>query len=274
VGGALAFGVLCLGFYFKRTIGLRNALSFDYWSTRFHGHEFYNPDKRYFNRGSRDYKDVLLTIDDAPHARSMGLILKTLKDENVHALFFVIGKNVKAAPELTKRILDEGHEIGNHTQDHLRLTTLNEKQIRNEILNCQTNVERATGHTMTFLRPPGMEFNATVTKIVKQYGYILVGWSLGAKDFIPSLKDGSYDIEQIRAMTVSPEVITQRVLKQVQSGSIILLHDNPVTAQALKSTIDQLKAEGYNFVSATQMLAKLQPPVIVEANPPAPKQRS
>lgn len=263
----LAVAVLALGVYFKRTIGLRNALSLDYWVTRFRGHEFYNPDKRYFNRGSRDYKDVLLTIDDAPHPKATPLILSTLKAEHVPALFFVIGKNVKKAPALTKEILDDGNEIGNHTQDHIRLTTLTEKQIRNEIQNCETNVIRATGHSMIFLRPPGMEFNSTVTKIVKQHGYILVGWSLGAKDFIPSLQDGHYSREEISAMKVTPDVITERVLKQVQSGSIILLHDNPVTAQALPSIIDQLKAQGYTFVSATTMLGKLNPPVVVDANP-------
>ena len=265
---AIIFGA---GLYFKRTIGLRNALSLGYWTSRAKGHEFYNSDKLYFNRGNRDAKDLLLTIDDSPHRESMDLILKTLKEEKVPATFFVIGKRVKESPDLTRRILAEGHEIGNHTQDHIRLDTLTEKQVRNEILNCQTNVERATGHSMKFLRPPGMRFNPTVLKVVKEFGYITVGWNVGAKDFIPSLKDGHYDIAQIRAMKVSPEVITERVLKQVQSGSIVLLHDNPVTAQALKPMIEKLKAEGYTFRSTVEMLSKLPEPVNVVSNPPVRK---
>ncbi len=258
-----------MGVYFRRTIGIRNALSPSYWSNRIHGYEFYNPNKLYFNRGSREYKDLLLTIDDAPHRQSMDLILKTLKEEHVPATFFVIGKRVKESPDIVRRIIDEGHEVGNHTQDHIRLDTLSEKQVRNEILNCQTNVRRATGRGMKFLRPPGMRFNATVLKVVKELGYITIGWNVGAKDFIPTVKEGTYDLAQIKAMKVSPEVITQRVLKQVQSGSIILLHDNPVTAQAIKTMIEQLKAQGYTFRSTTEMLAKLPDPVVVVANPVA-----
>jgi peptidoglycan/xylan/chitin deacetylase (PgdA/CDA1 family) len=115
-----------------------------------------------------------------------------------------------------------------------------------------------------------MRFNPTVLAAIRELGYTTVGWNVGAKDFIPTPKDGKYDAAQAEAMAeVAPDVIAERVMKQIQNGSIILLHDNPVTAKALPAVIRKLKSEGFEFKTTAEMLAHLPHPVTLVANPPA-----
>lgn len=247
--------------------GIKNALSPSYWNDRLHGEDLYSAKERYLKRGSRAFKRVLLTFDDGPHPESASLILDTLKQHHITATFFVVGKQVKLHPEIVKRMVEEGHEVGNHTQDHLRLDTLSLEDVRNELVNCEINVERASGHRMSLMRPPGMRFNPSILKVADELGYTTIGWNVAAKDFVPNIKKGDMTPELKAQLHTTPDEIAQRVLSKAKNGSIILLHDCEVTAEALPRIIEVLEQEGFSFESSSEMLAELPQHVLVASNP-------
>ena len=239
------------------------------WMRRegYFGVETYKPDVQYFIRGSRDNKDVCFTFDDGPHVAGAPLILDELKKEGIHATFFVVGARVKLHPELVKRMIDEGNEVGNHTQDHLRLDKLPIEKVRAEIENCAINIERACGRRPALLRPPGMQFNHEVLVLATKMGYTTVGWNVGAGDFTPTTTKKMTQA-MINESNATPDQVADRVLTHIKPGEIILLHDNPVTAKALPRIFETLKKMGYQIKTVTQMLAELNPPVIIDPDPP------
>jgi peptidoglycan-N-acetylglucosamine deacetylase len=221
--------------------------------------DLYNPDNRLFKRGRRDRMEVCLTIDDGPHPKSLPRILEILKKYNVKATFFMVGKRIEESPALVREVLKEGHEIGNHTQNHPRLDSLSTEQARNELKLCETNFEKATGGTkMDLFRPPGMRFTPELFDVIKEFGYTTVGWNYGAKDFV-LVKNGP-------SVAGGQTHIADYVLKNVTPGGIILLHDSPDTADALATILDGLKAKGLSVKDVTTMLAELPKPVHVASN--------
>ena len=246
--------------------GLSNVFSLEYWQNHFNGLEMYRPSVSYFTRGNDQFKDVCLTFDDGPHLKGAPLILDALKKEGIHGTFFVVGIRVKEHPELVKRMIAEGNEVGNHTQDHLRLDTLPLKNVKAEIRNCEINVERATGRRVMLFRPPGMRVTHDIMLAVKGMGLTTVGWNVGAHDFIPpAAKNMTQDM--IDGMNTTPNQVAERVISNVKPGVIILLHDNPVTAAALPAIIADLRKKGYGFKTVSEMLSKLPKPIKVVANP-------
>ena len=256
-----------LWFLRRETNGLRNAFSPTYWAERKGGIDLYSPQKHLLKKGRRDLKQVLLTIDDGPHPSIAG-ILDTLKEKRCPAVFFVVGKQVDKYPQLIKRMIDEGHEVGNHTYNHLRLTKLSSKQVHEEIEKCEKSIEKATGRKTKLLRPPGMDFNDAIIHEITNDGLYTVHWTVGAKDFTAAPTEGHMTVEIAKTLSVKPDQVVERVLKQVTNGSIILLHDIDVSAKALPTVIDKVRAAGYEFVSAESMLESLPRPVHIKSNPP------
>ena len=200
--------------------------------------------------GNPNLREVNLTFDDGPHPGSMNKILDVLKEENVRATFFVVGKIVDKHPELVRRMMAEGHEVGNHTYTHKRLTQMPLKSARQEIAACAASVKRATGADMTLLRPPGMGYNNSILHLAQDMGYVTIHWNVVAADYV----------------RVDPRKVYERVMRQTGDGSVILLHDSPDTADALKDIIRSLRAKKFRFVTTTQMLARLPRPVLVPSN--------
>ena len=130
-----------------------------YWLRRWRGEDLYDPQARFLYHGNRSLKEVALTIDDGPHSPTDERLLDVLRSERVRATFFLIGENMKKHPELVTRMIAEGHEVGNHSQTHLRLDALMPRQIRNEVNNCDINFNRITGRHLALLRPPGIRYN-------------------------------------------------------------------------------------------------------------------
>lgn len=228
--------------------GLRNGFSPTYWVERLTGRLLYDPSKVYLKHGDPSEPVVALTFDDGPHPTSASQILDVLNRRHVKATFFLVGKRIKEHPEIVRRIIAEGHEVGNHTQDHLRLDTLRPDQIAHELDNCAVNVERAVpGQRLELFRPPGMRFNADVIEAAKQRGYTMVGWNDAAKDFI-SLSHRHAD----------PSFVERRVVDQVENGSIILLHDIPATAEVLDQILDAIEKKGFRIEPVSKMLAKVR----------------
>lgn len=258
IAAATAAGALALNAARLQVGGVHNLFSRSYWAARIKGTDLYEPNGAILKHGNRSEGEVALTFDDGPHPQSLPVILDALHREHVKATFFLVGKRIKEHPEYARALVTEGHEVGNHTYDHFRLTDLTDKQVENEIVNCETVFERATGRKMTLLRPPGMRFDHRILGITERLGYQTVGWTDAAKDF---------DSLSNHLGKVTPNELADRVLKRVENGSIILLHDTPQTAEAIDQIIRRVEEEGFKFVTVTQMLSHLPKPVVVAANP-------
>lgn len=238
----------------RRTVGVEDVANPMYWVRRWRGEDLYDPHTRVLYHGNRALKEVALTIDDGPHTPTGEQLLDILKDYGVRATFFVVGKRMKERPDDIRRMIAEGHEVANHSQNHFRLDTLRPDQAQREINDCDINFCRTTGRHFTLMRPPGVRYNDTVLKIADDLGYVIVSWSCAAKD---------YD-------DVTPDFIVNRILRRVENGSIILLHDeHSSTVVAMPRILDALKREGFRFVTVSEMLAHLPKPVIIKttANP-------
>lgn len=232
--------------------GLHNMLNPGYWAGRANGTEFYHPDTKFLKAGNRDHMEVCFTFDDGPHPQSCASLLDILRANNVKATFFLVGTRIKEHPEFARRIIDEGHEVGNHTETHTRLDTLSYDKVKDELQQCETAFEKATGQKMYLFRPPGMRMNDRVLNVARGMGYVTVGWQIGAKDFTGG--------------GVTPELVEQYVMKQLKPGAIILLHDNPVTAKALPNILRRIKGDGYKTVTVSELMEHLPKPVLVATN--------
>ncbi|GLW47700.1 deacetylase [Streptomyces sp. NBRC 14336] len=188
----------------------------------------------------REAKCIALTFDAGPSENSPRL-LDILKEEQVPATFFLLGKrHIEKYPELVKRMADEGHELASHTWDHKILTDLGKDEIRQELERPNKEIERLTGHRPTLMRPPQGRTNDTVHEVCRELGMSEVLWSVTAKDY----------------KTTDSELIKERVLEQSDRDGIILLHDiYRGTVPAVPGIIKALKKQGYTFVTVPQLLA-------------------
>lgn len=191
-------------------------------------------------------KIVALTFDDGPNKRTTPAILKILREKDVKATFFVIGESAERSPEMMREIIKDGHEIGNHTYDHEKLTELKVNKVADELKKTETIIEKYEDKP-AFFRPPGGFYNRNVLATAQQMGYRLVLWSVDPRDWArPSVQQ-----------------VVKTVLSHVHPGDIILLHDGQYpspTPQAVTQVIDSLKAQGYTFVTMSELLHYAQEP--------------
>ncbi len=191
-------------------------------------------------------KKIALTFDDGPNPEYTPLLLTKLSEHRVSATFFLIGRNLKRHPELGRRIVQDGHEVGNHTYNHRILPFLSKANIRNEVTSTHQLIADLLNVQPVFLRPPNGLFTERALDTVEQLGYrAVVG-----------------DVFPIDFARPGPEIITRRVLRRVQPGSIIILHDGYVgrfdrdksqTVLALDGLIPRLYEQGYEFVTLSHL---------------------
>jgi cellulose synthase/poly-beta-1,6-N-acetylglucosamine synthase-like glycosyltransferase/peptidoglycan/xylan/chitin deacetylase (PgdA/CDA1 family)/spore germination protein YaaH len=198
---------------------------------------------------------VALTFDDGPDAEWTPQILDILKAKHVHATFFVIGANVQANPELVQRILAEGHELGSHTYTHPNLADTPAQAVELELNATQRLIQALTGRSLLLFRPPylgdnepGDTSDIVPVEIAQNLGYITVG----------------EQIDPIDWALPGADVIIARVMKGLNAhppqtrGNTILLHDaggdRAQTVAALPGLIDQVRARGYRFVLASNLI--------------------
>lgn len=220
-------------------------------------------------RGGFKPNSVALTFDDGPSSDWTPKILDILAEKNVHATFFVVGENGLSRPDLLKRIVDEGHELGNHTFTHPNLADTSAETTVVELNATQRLVEAVTGRSMRMFRPPYLGDAEPQTageiaaiKVAQSLGYNIIG-----------LKVDPDDWQEPTAGT-----IVERVLDQVgnsdaeERGQVVLLHDaggnRANTVAALPALIDALRAKGYNIVTVSQLAGwsrdQVMPPVPVD----------
>ena len=227
----------------------------------------FDPARALLKRGPRNERTLVLTFDDGPHPECAEPLLDALKRLDVKATFFVVGERVRERPDVVRRMLVEGHEVGNHTEDHRRLHALSRERVETELRECETDVLRATGRGMTLMRPPGMRYTAAVLAISRSLGYVTVGYNNSAADYVPNGGLSDLTPEETAAYGLAPQVLADRVVRGFKPGTIILLHDNSATLAALPEIVARARAQGYRFVTTAEMLASLPVPVRIVANP-------
>jgi peptidoglycan-N-acetylglucosamine deacetylase len=195
-------------------------------------------------RSQSPRRQVALTFDDGPDARSTPALLDLLRREGVLATFFCIGKHVAAERELASRISREGHLLGNHTFNHSNLTNFfGPGRLRNELQTTQEAVAAAAGTAPTCFRPPMGLSNPFVFYVAKKLGLSVIGWTIRSLD----------------TRITDPQRVTRRVAGQLAPGAIILLHDGNIPAERLvltvKSLLAKLREHGYEVVRLDKLLA-------------------
>lgn len=196
---------------------------------------------------------VAMTFDDGPHPVNTPRLLDMLRARNIKATFYVIGRNVDLYPNVARRIVAEGHEIGNHTYTHPTLSRLGDDAVRSELTKCRDAIARATGVQPRTLRPPyGALLQRQREWIHAELGYPSIMWSVDPLDW----------------KRPGPSVVTSRILNGTTAGSIILAHDlHAPTVDAMPATLDGLLRKGFKFVTVSQLLA-MQPQSVAQSPNP------
>lgn len=205
-----------------------------------------------------DQRVLAMTFDDGPHPTNTPRLLDILKQRNIKATFFLIGRSAKTYPQIVRRIVEEGHEIGNHTWSHASLTSRSDEQIRKELQMTEDALVAAAGYRPHIVRPPYGAINARIKQLMfSDFGYANIMWSVDPQDW--------------RRPGVS--VVTNRLVNGAHKGAILLAHDiHAPTIDAMPSTLDQLLTKGYQFVTVSQLmnLEKQEMPLGVVIKPAMP----
>lgn len=189
-------------------------------------------------RGDIRKQRIALTFDDGPHPVYTLQLLDILRRTHTPATFFVVGKQVAKHPALVQLEVAEGHEVGNHTFDHVNLTLIPPELIGYELDQCDAAIKKATGASVRFFRPPGGDYDGDVIREAAKRGYITTLWTNDPGDFSKPAAD----------------VILKRSLDHLENGAIILMHDGiPQTMQILPAFIMEARKRGYQFVTVSQL---------------------
>ncbi|MFE6052303.1 polysaccharide deacetylase family protein [Kitasatospora sp. NPDC056446] len=178
---------------------------------------------------------VALTIDDGPDPRYTPTVLALLQQYGIRATFFLIGENAVEHPALVREIADRGHHIANHTWTHPDLRHLSEAKVRDELERTSDLLHKTTGRLPDWFRAPGGDWSPVSLKVAADLGMRNMGWSVDPRDWA---RPGT-------------SAITERILKDVRPGSIVLNHDGggdrSQTVAALKAYLPVLVDSGYFF---------------------------
>ena len=180
---------------------------------------------------------VALTFDDGPNPATTARLLEGLAIREVPATFFVVGSRVSDSPELVKRMVEEGHQVGVHTQDHVMLTQLTTQIFQQQVEKPRQQLEQMLGSGSYMLRPP---YGLMDEKLSQWEKGPLIIWSVDPEDW----KDRN-----------TGRVVNE-VLAEVEDGAIILLHDiYEESVDAALIIVDELLSRGYCFVTVEQLAA-------------------
>ena len=185
--------------------------------------------------GNNEDKYVYLTFDEGYEAGYTSTILDTLQKNDVKAAFFITGHYLNTQPELVKRMIDEGHIVGNHTVNHPSMPSLSEEKLKEEIMTLHTAVYEKFNYEMKYLRPPKGEFSQNTLWQTKKLGYTTVMWSFAYDDWDEN-KQGR------------EEYAKDKIISNIHNGAVILLHANSKdNSNILDEVIKEIKNMGYEF---------------------------
>lgn len=184
---------------------------------------------------------IAMTFDDGPHGSQTPRLLKMLKDRNIHATFFVVGQCVAQNPEIAKQIVEEGHEIANHSWNHPLLSKMAEGSVREQLQKTHDVVKQTTGVTMSLMRPPFGGFTANQRSwSYATWGYKCILW----------------DVDSLDWQHRNPAKTESIIMANTRGGSIVLCHDiHKTTIDAMAVTLDGLIKKGFRFVTVSELIA-------------------
>lgn len=194
-----------------------------------------------YSKKKNSSKKIALTFDDGPHPVYTEMILDILTEYDIHATFFVVGENADLYPEIVRKIVNNGNEIGNHTYTHRNIQDMKAYQIKKEIQMCEDAIYEICEYKTKLFRPPEGILPDIICKYAAKEDYTVILWSIDTRDWAHT--------------PVSKMVNT--VESQIGSGEIILMHDyitNSKTPEALKIIIPYLIREGYKFVTVSELI--------------------
>ncbi len=197
---------------------------------------------------------VVLTFDDGPSEAYTLQILKVLKEKGAPAAFFLVGSQVDKFPEIAQQIVEEGHEVGNHTYGHITVPNSPPPRLAAQIMRTNLVILQHAGTYPLYLRPPRGLYDMRMRRIAKILGQDLILWSLSSQDWHPR---------------ATKESVTRRVIERAAGGDIILFHDSGSlmgssvanrrpTVDALGPIIDGLRAKGLEISTLEEFM--LYPP--------------
>lgn len=183
-------------------------------------------------------KRVALSFDDGPSPELTPKVLDLLKQYNAHATFYIVGSHVEGNEEIIRRIVDEGHELGNHSYSHPLLPKKSADEVYKQVHDTSDLIAKATGGLKPMsLRPPYGGYNKMVAD---QAGIAIVNWSIDSLDW--QYRDAAKTIAHIKENT--------------HNGGILLMHDiHAESVEALPAVLEYLTSEGYELVSVEELMA-------------------
>ncbi|WP_081949522.1 polysaccharide deacetylase family protein [Paenibacillus durus] len=205
-------------------------------------------------------KVIALTFDDGPDPSETEQILDVLHQYDAKCTFFAIGKRLASYPDVARRVIAEGHELANHTYNHVYFKKpISQKQVQRELELTENEIIKITGRHSKLFRPPGGMYNETLINFSNRKGLkpILWSWHQDTKDWNCP---GVYNI-------------ANKVIRNAHNGDIVLFHDHvhgqSQTRQALKIILPELKKQGYRFVTVSELISLSESSISTHGNPPA-----
>lgn len=193
-------------------------------------------EKVLIEQADKDICKIAITFDDGPHPYYTEQLLDGLKERGVHATFFVTGAHAELYPDILERMSEEGHLIGNHTYSHLQLTSGNKEEYKGELVKTSNIISGITGNEVLFVRPPYGTWDKSLESELNMFPVL---WTIDPLDWCSSDAD----------------CITRSIVSKAKENAIILMHDSyaPTVTAALR-VIDELQKQGYEFVTADEIL--------------------
>ena len=193
--------------------------------------------------GNKEQKIVYFTFDQGYEAGYTPKILDVLKENNVKATFFITGHYLNSQTDLVKRMVDEGHIVGNHTVNHYSMPEISDEKIKTELLDLHAAVYEKTGYEMKYMRPPKGEFSERTLQLTANLEYTTVMWSLAYDDFDEKKQKGE-------------EYAKSKILDNIHPGAVILLHaTSKDNANVLDYCIKEIKNMGYEIKNIDEFSA-------------------
>jgi len=199
------------------------------------------PQRNSYGRVETSMPFLAMTFDDGPHPVNTPRLLDILKAHDVKATFFVVGTNVRRYPQIVRRMVSEGHEIGNHTVNHGDLTKMSPAAVEKELGTAHNSIVDATGIAPRLMRPPYGAITSSQKSWIKQkFGYPSILWSVDPEDW---KKPGV-------------SVVTSRLINGARPGGILLAHDiHKPTIDAIPAVLKRLRQKGFQFITVSQLIA-------------------
>jgi peptidoglycan-N-acetylglucosamine deacetylase len=196
------------------------------------------------NEVSTSQRAVAITFDDGPNPVYTPQVLEIFSEAQGKATFFMIGEQMRSNPEVVKQVVAAGHEIGNHTFTHPKLSQLNTAECLAEIEQTEKLIEELVGSKPVVFRPPYLDYNQDTVALLQTKRYPMIG----------ALNLEAQDWEQ-----PGVDHIVQKSREAVKEGSILIFHDGygdrSQTIEAIRILVSDLTSQGYQLVTVSELLA-------------------